>query len=110
MPDRHPHDPSLDLEAKIVILQKMPPDEADLARIKLEAEGIPCFTGDNNYARAAPFGPVKVALLIRQEDVERARIVLSSPPKDATPDEYVQEDWRCSECRQKTIDLLPATP
>jgi hypothetical protein len=81
--------------------------EAELAKVKLESEGIASYVGDQQMAAVHALVISEVPLLVREADVEEAKEILARPPPDATDDEYVDEPWRCPQCHRKTVDLLP---
>ena len=81
--------------------------EAQLMRMKLESEDIPCFIANTEMVAAQPFLAIPIRVQVRREDVERAREVLDRPPEVVPDEEYVEEPWRCPTCRRKTIDLMP---
>jgi DNA-directed RNA polymerase subunit M/transcription elongation factor TFIIS len=70
-----------------------PAGEAELARIKLESAGIPCFLADKEFASmywlysGANRG---VKLQVKRSDVERALEVLG--PEPATPDREAERE------------------
>jgi hypothetical protein len=98
-------------ETKLVTLLTTTPMEADLAQVKLESEGVQCFAADSEMARINPLlGVIPVRLQVRQDDLERAREILARPPEDVQEGDYVEEEWRCPQCRKKVFDLLPLTP
>lgn len=97
-------------EMRLVTLQTMTPMEAELARVKLEAEGVRCFAADAEAARINSLWSIPVRLQVREDEMERAREILARPPEDVAEGEYVEEEWRCPKCRKKTFDLLPLTP
>jgi hypothetical protein len=80
--------------------------EADLAKAKLEAHGIPVSLADREMAAVHPLVFSEVRVQIRECDEFRARELLLRPADD-DEGEYVDEDWRCPNCHRKTIDLLP---
>jgi hypothetical protein len=81
--------------------------EADLARIKLESEGIPCLIRDSASAVANSFIVTDVPVLVRAEDLERAKEALARPADDSMEGEYVDEDYRCPKCHRRDAELLP---
>jgi hypothetical protein len=55
------------------------PTEAHILKGRLEAEGIPCFLGDENIVAAQPFYSVAVGgvkLKVTEDDAEEARAIL----------------------------------
>lgn len=98
-------------EMRLVTLLSMPPMEAEMARVKLELEGVQCFAADSEMARVNPLlGAIQVRLQVREDDLERAREILARPPEDVEEGDYVEEEWRCPKCRRKAFDFLPLTP
>ncbi|HZZ44552.1 MAG TPA: DUF2007 domain-containing protein [Tepidisphaeraceae bacterium] len=93
----------------LVTLESFQGMEAELACAKLNAEGIRCFAANSQIAAAHPFLGVSIEVQVRREDLERARAVLAQRAVKGADDEYADEPWRCPNCRQKTIDLLPQT-
>ncbi len=60
-----------------------PVGEAELARVKLEAAGIPCFLSGAQFAATDPFAAGAnrgVQLQVKRSDVERALEVLGPEP------------------------------
>lgn len=91
----------------LVILVRMRSFEADLARAKLESEGIPCFVRDSNMAALYTFLVSEVPLLVRRMDVESARAILNRPASSDVEGEYVEENWRCPKCHSRKVHLFP---
>ena len=97
-------------EVRLVTLQTMTPMEAELARVKLESEGVQCFAANSEAARINSLWNIPVRLQVREDELERAREILARAPENVAEGEYVEEDWRCPQCRKKAFDLLPLTP
>lgn len=95
---------------RLVQLRRMRSMEAQLARAKLESEGIPCFVDDELIAIADPLLFSEVTLQVRETDAEQATAILDTPPDDAKVDEYVDEAWRCPACHRRKVELLPLSP
>ena len=93
--------------ARLVPVARMRITEADLAKIKLESEGIPCLLRDSASAVANSFIVTDVPVLVRAEDLVRAKEVLARPADDSMEGEYVEEDYRCPKCHRRDVELLP---
>jgi hypothetical protein len=91
----------------LVTLRRMRPMEADLARAKLESEGVPCFVDDQNIAQTHSFLFTEVRLQVAESDVDRATEILERPADDDADGEYADEPWRCPKCHRKSVDLMP---
>jgi len=78
--------PNVESEAKIIVFCAYDSAiEANIAKTKLDAYGIPCFLTDEHMAALYPmlnFKGSKVRLHIFQEDEPRVREVLSEQPED----------------------------
>ena len=81
--------------------------EAELARVKLESEGILSFMADRELGSANLMFAGRVRLQVHEADVDLAEEILERVDEDASPDEYVDEAWRCPKCHRKSIELLP---
>jgi hypothetical protein len=92
---------------RFVLLRRMRAMEAQLARTKLEAEGIRCFIADQLINQADPLLFASVELQVAEEDAQMAEWILDHRPGDVRPDEYVEEEWRCPACHKRSVDLLP---
>jgi Putative prokaryotic signal transducing protein len=103
----HALDYASQMPLRLVTLCRMRLVEADLAKAKLESEGIECIIRDSRLAIAEPLLLTDVPLLVRDTDVEKARAILARPAPDAMDGEYVQEAWRCPQCHRRNVDLLP---
>lgn len=93
--------------ANLVTLCRMRITEADMAKAKLQAEGIPCLIRDARTAITNPFIVSEVPLLVREGDLARAKEILAQPADDSAPGEYVDEDYRCPRCHRRDVELLP---
>jgi hypothetical protein len=116
-------------------IRRLPQFEAGLAAAKLEAEGVRCIIADQNISAAHPLLFGEVRLQVAEADIERAEHILSNvrvrvaddeddehedegeagaerPRKErgAEDDGYVEEAYRCPQCRRKDVDLLPLSP
>jgi hypothetical protein len=113
LPSRQPPDRVLDYQSagatRFVLLRRMRAMEAQLARTKLEAEGIRCFIDDQLINQADPLLFADVELQVAEEDALMAAWILDHRPGDVRPDEYVEEEWRCPACHKRSVDLLPLT-
>jgi rubredoxin len=98
------------LTARLVPLRRMRAMEAQLARVKLESEGIHCFVADQLMNVAHPLMFSEVELQVPEDQVQLATWILDAPPADAKPEEYVDEAWRCPACHRRKVDLLPLSP
>jgi len=92
---------------RLVTIRKYRYMEAQLAKVKLESEGIRCLILDQNMSVAHPLLFNDVPLQVLEEDAERAGQILDRPMRDDADGEYVEEDWRCPRCHRKTLDLMP---
>jgi hypothetical protein len=74
----------VDPNEPVVIRSYRLPYEAELARVRLEVEEIPCMLlPDTN----TELGNSKVRLAVRREDVEGALAILDAPPETPLDDE-----------------------
>jgi hypothetical protein len=88
--------------------------EAQLARAKLEAEGVPAFVIDQHASVVHPLLFRNAQLQVAERDVERAKKILDRPaaidPEDQDGDGgYAEEDFRCPRCHRKAVELVPLT-
>ena len=88
-------------------MRKMRGMEAELAKAKLESEGIECFIADQLISVANPWLFSEVRLQVREDEIHLARDILDRPADDTREGEYTDEAWRCPQCHRKTVDLLP---
>jgi hypothetical protein len=93
--------------ANLVTLCRLRVNEADMAKAKLQAEGIPVLIRDMRTAVTNPLILSDVPLLVRESDLERAMEILARPADDSAPGEYVDEDYRCPRCHRRDVELLP---
>lgn len=93
--------------ARLVPFRRMRSMEAQLAKTKLESEGIPCFVADELIAITNPFVFSEVELQVPEDQVELAGSILDAPPTDAKAEDYVDETWRCPVCHRRKVELLP---
>jgi len=91
-----------------VLLESMPLNEAELARLKLESEGIHCSIVGQSINTMYPLLFSSVELRVNPSDRDRARQILDTPADDTMEGEYVEEPWRCPKCHRKALELLPA--
>lgn len=94
---------------KLIILSRMRLMEAELAKTKLESEGITCLIRDANTFINNPFVVDNVPLMVDSADEARAREILARPAAADAEGEYVDEPWRCPQCHRKSVKLLPLT-
>ncbi len=89
-----------------------PVSEAELARIKLESEGIGCFLAGKNFAGVywlASLADRGVKLQVRESDAERAKEVLGRREKvEIDESEYGDsaaeaEEVRCPRCGSEDV-------
>ncbi|MHC4911943.1 MAG: putative signal transducing protein, partial [Planctomycetota bacterium] len=89
-----------------------PVSEAELARIKLEAEGIGCFLAGKNFAGVywlASHADRGVKLQVRESDAERAKEILSRREKvEIDESEYgdsvaEEGEMRCPWCDSEDV-------
>lgn len=89
-----------------------PVSEAELARIKLEAEGIPCFLGGKNFAGVhwlASHAEGGVKLQVRESDTERAKEILGRHEKvqidesECGDSREELEEAKCPRCGSEDI-------
>jgi hypothetical protein len=80
-----------------------------MAKAKLESEGIACCIEGANLSAMHPLLFNEVRLKVQQLDRPRAEAVLARPADSDSEGEYVDENWRCPKCHQKTLQLLPLT-
>jgi len=94
---------------ELVRLGRMRLFEAEMARAKLESEGIACFVRDANVAVAHSLLFNEVPLLVDKKHLDRARAILDRLPSDDEEGEYVDEPWRCPKCHRKSVEFQPLT-
>jgi hypothetical protein len=93
--------------SRLVTLRRMRVMEAQLARAKLESEGIPCDVAEQEMAITDPLVISEVRLMVRVADLALADEILSRPADEGTEGEYADEAWRCPQCHRRTVDLVP---
>lgn len=104
------NDASADPSAsELVTIRRIDFNEAQLAKAKLESEGIPAFIADANVSTMHPLAFSNVQLQVRAGDVDRAEALLAEPAEIHDPDEYVDEPWRCPACHRRGAELVPLT-
>ena len=91
----------------IVTLRRLPLMEAEMAKAKLEAEGISSFVADSNMTVIHPLMFPYVTLQVSQIDLPLAEEILSRPAADGADGEYADEEYRCPKCHHRMVDLLP---
>jgi hypothetical protein len=92
---------------KLVTLCKMGSMEAQLAKLKLESEGIRCFIGGENAAAIYPLAFVDVELQVPESDLQAAKEILKRPADEDSEGEYVEESFRCRKCHSKSVAIVP---
>jgi hypothetical protein len=111
---------------KLKTIRTLASFEANLAAVKLEAAGVPCFVIDDNVATAYPLVFASVKVQVPEDQVDRAEAVLAQPYADAagledhedlletssvaeaeSESEYAEEAYRCPKCHRKDVELLP---
>jgi Putative prokaryotic signal transducing protein len=114
------------MSEKLITVATFPtPFEAQLAKNRLEAEGIPSYLGDeetagNLWHLGLALGGVK--LLVPDDHLSKAFDLLTAPPEEETPDlegdskesqpnpEAIQEGWNCPRCgKQNSADQESCT-
>ncbi len=95
---------------RLVTLRRMTVMEAEMAKAKLEGEGIPCFVADTAMASMQPLVLTPATLQVQETDVLLATKILSRPAAADMEGEYAEENWRCPKCHRKTVELLPLSP
>jgi hypothetical protein len=87
----------------LVTLRRMPLMQADLAKLRLESEGIPCFVISHLAYRGSQYADLQVA----QVDLAAAEEVLRRPPIDMPEGDAIDDDEsRCPKCHKATVELL----
>jgi hypothetical protein len=93
---------------RLVTLRRVGPMEAQLAKLKLESEGIRCFVFDQEAVTANPLIFADVKLEVAEDDIERAEEILARPAASDAEGEYADEPYRCPKCHRKDqVELLP---
>jgi len=86
--------------------------EAQLARAKLESEGVRAVVIDENVSSIHPLLFRNVQLQVAEVDLDRAKEILAKPaaiePDEVDENEgYVDETFRCPKCHRKAVELIP---
>jgi hypothetical protein len=95
---------------RMVTLRRMPALEAEMARAKLEAEGIPCIIADARMSEALSLVVPDARLQVAETDVPLAEEILSRPAAAGADGEYADEEFRCPKCHRRAVDLMPLSP
>jgi hypothetical protein len=76
-------------EAWVTVERFVDPVSAQIARSRLEADGIECYLADEGMGGLYTYSLMRgVRLQVRPEDEERAREILGEPPEETgTPEE-----------------------
>lgn len=96
--------------SRLVTFRKMRTMEAQLAKAKLESEGVRCFVANENINAAHPFLWSEVTLQVPESELKRAAEILDRPAEDDDEGEYVDEEYRCPKCHRREVDLMPLSP
>src|SRR5687767_2762841 len=80
---------SADQSSNLVILRRMRIMEAELAKAKLESEGIASSVRDTSMAVMHRLVVSEVPLMVHESDVARARNILDQPVSNDAAGEYV---------------------
>jgi hypothetical protein len=91
----------------LTTLRRMDGMEAQLARTKLESEGIPCYIDGLNTSTIHPLLFRNVRLEVRKCDFARAEEILAQAPAKDMGGDYADEEWRCPRCHRKEVELVP---
>jgi hypothetical protein len=87
----------------LVTLRRMPVIQADLAKLRLDSEGIPCFV----ISHLAYRGISEADLQVAQVDLAAAEEVLGRPPIDMPEGDTIDDDEsRCPKCHKATVELV----
>jgi hypothetical protein len=92
---------------RLVTLRRFSSLEAQLAKARLESEGILCFIANEHSASVVPALAIDTELLVHENDAEEAERVLSRPASPDAEGEYTEEDFRCPKCHRKSTELVP---
>jgi hypothetical protein len=93
--------------SKLVTVRRLGSMEAELAKLKLESEGVRCFIGGQNTASIYPLLFTDVDLQVAESDLAEANEILSIPRAEDEEGEYVEEAFRCPKCHRKSVQLMP---
>jgi hypothetical protein len=94
-------------DTKLVTIRRLPSFQAQLAKAKLEAEGIQCFVQEDNFNVVYPVFFNDVPVQVAETDAEIAKEILDRPADAAAEGEYADEEYRCPKCHRKNVDLAP---
>jgi len=94
-------------DSKLVTVRRLPSFQAQLAKAKLQAEGIQCFVQEENVNVVYPIFFSDVPVQVAESDAWRAKEILDRPADEAAEGEYADEEYRCPKCHRKNVDLLP---
>ncbi len=92
------------------VLRQMGLMEAELAKAKLESEGLICFIENRDVAGVNPLVVPDVKLKVPVDQVELAEWILARPAAEDAGGEYADENWRCPMCHRKNVELMPLSP
>ncbi|MFI5379231.1 MAG: hypothetical protein ACHRHE_08040 [Tepidisphaerales bacterium] len=95
---------------RLVTLRRMQLMEAEMARAKLESEGIHCFIAGAPVTLAYSLAFPEVSLQVEELNLLLAEKILSRPAAIDMEGEYADEAWRCPKCHRRTVDMLPLSP
>jgi len=93
----------------LVTIRHMSPMEGELAKLKLESEGIPSHIEDREVAIVQSGVFAGVRLQVRQIDEQRALEILDQPAAETAEGEYANENWRCPRCHRRKVEIVPVT-
>jgi hypothetical protein len=79
-------------EHRLVTVRRFPAFEAELARAKLESEGIAAFIDDTNLAITGPFLVSDVPVMVSENDLQRATEILDQPSAPLEEEEDEPDD------------------
>ncbi len=91
----------------LVTLRRLSLIEAEMAKVRLEAEGIPAFIADSAMSLNNPLVLPNVQLQVLETHLGPADEILSRPADDTVEGEYADEEYRCPKCHRKAVELLP---
>jgi len=105
-PDSSSLQPSQLDPRELVTILRVGSMEAQLARLKLEAEGIHAVVANENISIIHPLAFSTVQLQVPALYAQRAEEILKRPPQPTDEGEYVEESYRCPKCHRKSVDLI----